>query len=46
MLLKNFVCICSEELQKAKRIVVASYQAMREIDQRTLEMALTFFRIR
>lgn len=46
MLLKNFVRICSEELQKAKRTVVASYQAMREIDQRALEMALAFFRIR
>lgn len=46
VLLKKFVRICSEELQKAKRTVVASYEAMREIDQRTLEMALTFFRIR
>jgi hypothetical protein len=44
--LKNLARICSEELQKAKRIVVAWYEAMREIDQRTLEMALTFFRIR
>ncbi len=43
MLLEQFARICREELQKAYRTVVASYELMRAADERALRTLVMFF---
>ena len=46
MIVKTFIQVCSEELQKAKRTIVLAYGAIREADERTMEMLMIFLGIR
>jgi hypothetical protein len=45
VLLKKLVRICGAELRKAARVLVALHEAVRELDRRTLEQAMLFFKI-
>jgi hypothetical protein len=40
------VRVCIEELQKAKRAIAATYEMMREADERALETLFIFLGIR
>jgi hypothetical protein len=46
MLSKKFIRVCSEELLKAKRAIVLAYGAMREADERTMDLLMMFLGIR
>jgi len=46
MLLKKFIRVCSEELLKAKRAIVLAYGAIREADERTMDLLMMFLGIR
>ncbi len=46
MLFKKIVHVCSEELLKAKRAIVSVYGAIREADERTLDLLMMFLGIR
>jgi len=45
VLLEKLLQVCSEELQKAARAFVLMHEALRELDDRTLEQAILFFKI-
>jgi len=38
--------VCSEELLKAKRAIVLAYGAIREADERTMDLLMMFLGIR
>lgn len=44
MLLKNFLQVCSEELQKAGRAIAALYEMIREADERALAFLIAILR--
>jgi len=46
MLVKNLIRVCGEELLKAKRTVVFAYGAIREADERTIDLLMMFLGIR
>ena len=46
MLLKKFIRVCSEEFLKAKRAIVLAYGAIREADERTMDLLMMFLGIR
>ncbi len=46
MLFKKIIRVCSEELLKAKRAIVSAYGAIREADERTLDLLMMFLGIR
>lgn len=46
MLLKKTVRVCGEELLKAKRAIVLAYGAIREADERTMDLLMMFLGIR
>ncbi len=46
MLLKKLIRVCSEELLKAKRAIVLAYGAIREADERTMDLLMMFLGIR
>ena len=46
MLVRNLIRVCGEELLKAKRAIVFAYGAIREADERTMDLLLMFLGIR
>jgi hypothetical protein len=44
MLLKKFLQVCGEELQKAARAIARLYEVIREADERTLAFLITILR--
>jgi hypothetical protein len=46
MIFKKLRRVCGEELLKAKRAIVFTYDAIREADERTMEMLMIFLGIR
>jgi hypothetical protein len=44
MLIKKFLQVCSEELQKAAYAIAALYEMIREADERTLAFLITILR--
>lgn len=46
MLLQKLFRVCSEELLKAKRAIVLAYGAIREADERTMDLLMMFLGIR
>jgi hypothetical protein len=46
MLVKNLIRVCGEELLKAKRSIGFAYGAIREADERTMDLLMMFLGIR
>jgi hypothetical protein len=46
MLVRNLIRVCGEELLKAKRAIVFAYGAIREADERTMDLLMIFLGIR
>ena len=46
MLLRNLIRVCGDELLKAKRAMVLAYGAIREADERTMDLLMMFLGIR
>jgi hypothetical protein len=46
MLVRNLIRVCGEELLKAKRAIVFAYGAIREADERTMDLLMMFLGIR
>jgi hypothetical protein len=46
MLVRNLIRVCGEELLKAKRATVFVYGAIREADERTMDLLMIFLGIR
>ena len=45
MSIEPLIQVCTEELQKAKRAIIAAYELVREADERALKMLLIFLGI-
>ncbi|HXU19199.1 MAG TPA: hypothetical protein VN788_01310 [Verrucomicrobiae bacterium] len=46
MIVKTLIRVCREELLKAKRAIVFAYGAIREADERTMDLLMMFLGIR
>ena len=46
MIVKTFIRVCREELLKAKRAIVFAYGAIREADERPMDLLMMFLGVR